>query len=120
MREIRLKRLTREQGIALVKKYQNLKPSKKVMNLLLKWLGIPEKDFYKAIDKFRSPVAWQKIKGTWKLRDSVINHRHNEGVDAVRLKKKESCVFKVTKPKKATKEHEYILLGRGWVDDWKK
>lgn len=119
-REIRLKRLTREEGIALVKKYQNIKPSAQAMRLLLRWLDVSEPDFYKAIDKFRSPLAWYRAKQGWKLRDSVVNHGHDAGADAARLKKKESCVFKITKPKQQKGEKGYILLGRGWVDDWKK
>lgn len=119
-REIRLKRLAREQGIALVKKFQNIKPSKKSLQLFLKWVGMSEKDFYRAIDKFRSPVAWQKVRGTWKLKDSVVNHADDGGVDKVRLKIKGRCVFKITKPKKAAQENTYVLLGRGWADDWKK
>ena len=119
-REIRLKRLTREQGIELVKKYQNIKPSKKSLRLFLRWVGMSEKDFYKAIDKFRSPMAWQKVGKTWKLKDSIMNHAHDSGVSDARLKVKERCVFKLTKPKQKASENEYILLGRGWVDGWEK
>jgi len=119
-REIRLKRLTREQGISLVKKYQNLKPSHRGLQLLLKWLAISEKDFYNAIDRFRSPLAWHKSGKHWELKDSVINHASDTGVDVVRLKKKDGCVFKITPPKEPTNKNKYILLGRGWVDDWKK
>ena len=116
-REIRLKRLTREQGIALVKKYQNLKPGKKALSLFLKWVGLSEREFYKTVDKFRSPVVWQKKGEAWKLKDSVVNHIHDEGVEPVRLKKKEQCHFALTKPKEAINESQYILLGRGWVDN---
>ena len=119
-REIRLKRLTREQGIDLVKKYQNIKPSKRSLNLFLKWLDISEKDFFKTIDKFRSSVAWQKVKGTWKLKDSIVNHANDEDIDKVRLNKKENCVFKITKPKQKVSDDKYVLLGKGWVHKWDK
>ncbi|OJI07360.1 LPS biosynthesis protein [bacterium CG10_46_32] len=119
-REIRLKRLTREQGIDLVKKYQNLKPSKKSLSLFLKWVGMNKKDFYKSIDAFRSSVVWEKSGMAWKLKDSIVCHAGDEGVDSVRLRKKGRCEFKLTKPKKTLKDDTYTLLGRGWADDWKQ
>ncbi|MBU0758597.1 MAG: N-acetyl sugar amidotransferase, partial [Nanoarchaeota archaeon] len=71
-REIRLKRLTREEGINLVKKYQDLKPQK--LKLFLDWLGITERDFYYFINQFRNPRIWEKNKKGWVLKDSVTLH----------------------------------------------
>lgn len=117
-REIRLKRMTREEGIVLVKKYQDLPPGKKNLQLFLDWLGIGEKEFYKFIDQKRDPIIWQKnSNGDWELIDSIINHIEDEGVDKVRLEKKEDCEFKITPAKDPNaKEDKYILIGRGWVD----
>lgn len=119
-REIRLKRLTREEGVGLVKKYQKLRPTPKGFKLFLNWLGMKEKEFYKYIDAKRDPSIWKKEKnGKWKLLDSVENHIKDSGINAVRLRKKDKCNFIITPPKDPNaKEDEYVLIGRGWADTY--
>jgi len=115
-REIRLKRLTREEGIELVRRYQDVQP--KDLPLFLQWLGMSETEFWSHIDRHRDPRIWQKDdNGRWRLKDTVLNHRGDEGVNDVRLEKKEDCHFALTPPKDpAAKEDQYVLIGRGWVD----
>ncbi|MEK7124679.1 MAG: N-acetyl sugar amidotransferase, partial [Patescibacteria group bacterium] len=126
-REIRLKRLTREEGIDLVKKYQNLPSTPERLKLFLDWIDMSEKEFFKYIDARRDQRIWQKDSGTWKLLDSVTNHVNDDGVEATRLKparhslgaggKKENCKFIITPSKEPEyKENKYILIGRGWRD----
>ena len=117
-REIRLKRLTRQEGISLVKKYQFLKPDKKNVALFLDWLGMPEQEFWSYIDSKRDLRIWGKIrKNKWELIDSVINHTEDSRTDKVRLKKKENCQFIINTRKGVTEEEDrYVLIGRGWVD----
>lgn len=127
-REIRLKRLTWEEGIGLVKKYQNLKPDKKKVTLFLDWLGMPEKKFWNYINKRRDYRVWKRNKNNqWNLANSVLNHVQDEGVDSCRLVKKESfdkaqdknCQFIInTKEEVKEKEDKYVLIGRGWVDTY--
>lgn len=116
-REIRLKRLSREEGIDLVKKYQNKHP--KNSKLFLDWIGITEKGFQYIIDLHRDVSIWNKETDfTWKLKDSVINHRHDKGVDRVKLPIKESCEFTITKPKvNKAKIEEYTIIGKGYVEE---
>ena len=115
-REIRLKKLTRQEGVELVKKYQNILPSEKSLKLFLDWLGMDEKDFFKYIDEKRDPRIWKKEKGKWKLLDSIIDHVNDQGVDKG-LKKKENCKFIITPARGLkSKEDKYVLIGRGWSD----
>ncbi|MBI4234995.1 N-acetyl sugar amidotransferase [Candidatus Peregrinibacteria bacterium] len=68
--EIRNKHLTREEGMALVKKFDGEFPQKyfkEVMN----YLGMDQDYFYELQDKFRSPHLWKKVDGEWKLRHTV-------------------------------------------------
>jgi N-acetyl sugar amidotransferase len=115
-REIRLKRMSREEGIEMVRKYQDVKP--KDLPLFLKWLGMPEGEFWEYINKQRDPRIWQKNnQGKWELKDSILNHVDDEGVDEVRLEKKEDCKFWLLSPRDLKSvEDDYVLIGRGWVE----
>jgi N-acetyl sugar amidotransferase len=67
-REIRLRKMTKEQGIALVKKYYLKEP--KNIDLFLKWIGISKNGFYYLLDQFRNPKIWKKNeKWEWVLND---------------------------------------------------
>lgn len=115
-REIRLKRLTREEGIELVRKYERMIP--KDLSVFLQWIGMSEEEFWSYIDQHRDSRIWNHIgKGQWELKDSILNHIQDEGVDDVRLEKKEKCDFLLLPPRdpKAV-EDDYVLVGRGWVD----
>ena len=57
-REIRLKRLTRDDGIKLIKRYSNIMPKDK--NLFLDWLGIDFKELIENVNKFRSKDIWEE------------------------------------------------------------
>jgi len=115
-REIRLKRMTREEGIDMVKKYQYKKP--KTLKMFLDWLGITEKGFYYFINQHRDPRIWVKNdKNEWRLDDSIVFHRNDEGLNEVRLQKKEECNFIITPLRKPiAKRQKYLLIGRGFVD----
>lgn len=116
-REIRFGRLTREEGIALVRKYQDRKPED--LPLFLEWIGMSEEEFFNKIDARRDPRVWAKNEtGQWFLKDSIANHIGSPGVEEVRLPKKGKCDFAVTPLKdQNARENKYVLIGRGWVDE---
>lgn len=74
--EIRNHHLTREEGQALVKRFDGEFPDK-YFNEVMEYLGIKPEDFLKNIDRFRSPHLWAKINGEWRLRHNV----NSEGID---------------------------------------
>lgn len=117
-REIRLKRMTREEGIELVKKYESKKPAD--LSIFLNWIGMTEEEFYACIEPFRDPKIWKRNnKGEWYLLDSIINHLDDEGVNEVRLEKNEDCKFILTPSKEPNEpEKEYILMGRGYINKY--
>jgi N-acetyl sugar amidotransferase len=114
-REIRLKRLTREEGIALVQRYQEVEP--KDLDLLLNWLKISRQEFFTAIDRFRDPRAWARDgDGAWTLRDSVVEHLRDPGVEKARLNRRGECHFEITPNRNPhANEQEYQLLHKGYV-----
>lgn len=85
--EIRNEEITREEGVALVKKYDGEFPERFV-DEIFDYLSIPEsefpvaskmfeqsimdRDYFDALtDSFRSPHLWKRENGFWKLRDAV-------------------------------------------------
>ena len=69
--EIRNHHLTREEGIALVKKFDGEFPDR-YFDEIMKYLEIdPEYFKHELTDKFRSPHLWKKVNGVWKLRHTI-------------------------------------------------
>ncbi|MFH1428689.1 MAG: N-acetyl sugar amidotransferase [Candidatus Margulisiibacteriota bacterium] len=68
--EIRNKHLTREEGQALVKRFDGEFPQKHFSEIM-KYIGMKEERFIELCDQFRSPHLWKKVNGEWKLRHTV-------------------------------------------------
>jgi N-acetyl sugar amidotransferase len=68
--EIRHGRITREDGIALVKKYDPVEPSS--LEFYCNFLGITKKEFYDFLEPMRDLDAWKKDSGgEWELIDPI-------------------------------------------------
>lgn len=78
--EIRDGHITREEGIALVKRYDGEFPSR-WFDEFLEYLNITEDHFWKVVDRFRSPHIWTWEEGVPKLRDSVYSQAEQAGYD---------------------------------------
>jgi len=74
--EIRDRHLTREEGAALVKKYDGEFPEK-YFKTFLEYCGINEDYFWDVIESWRSTHLWRKVNGKWRLRHTV----NNDGCD---------------------------------------
>ena len=69
--EIRNRHLTREEGVALVNRFDGEFPDR-YFNDIMDYLGMTPSDFHALCDKFRSPHLWGKdSNGEWKLRHNV-------------------------------------------------
>lgn len=68
--EIRNGKITREEGISLVKKY-DLEFPKTYINDVLEYLDMSLEDFHKICDSYRSEHIWKKVNGEWVLRSPV-------------------------------------------------
>ncbi len=69
--EIRTNKITREEGIALIKKFDHEFP-KKYFKEFLNYIDISENDFWEKIDEFRSPHLWEKKNGEWVLKKTIF------------------------------------------------
>ncbi|MEJ6981629.1 N-acetyl sugar amidotransferase [Pedobacter sp. P351] len=69
--EIRNKHITREEGVALVNRFDGEFPDR-YFNEIMEYIGMKPGHFHELCDKFRSPHLWDKDdKGEWKLRHNV-------------------------------------------------
>ena len=70
--EIRNDKITREEGIALVKKYDSEFPNK-YFKEFLEYIDVNEKNFWKIVDNFRSPHLWKKDENNnWTLKKKIM------------------------------------------------
>ncbi|MCG3204394.1 MAG: hypothetical protein KCHDKBKB_01109 [Elusimicrobia bacterium] len=68
--EIRNKHLTREEAVALVKRFDGEFPER-YFKEVMDYIGLKPERFLELCDKFRSPHLWKKENGEWKLRHTV-------------------------------------------------
>lgn len=94
-REIRLKRLSREEGVQLVKQYENVMP--KDTDLFLNWLQMSENEFW--------PLIKKNI-GHFSITDTACTGKKNN---------MEQFIITTSKTPDFVDDH-YVLVGRGWAD----
>jgi N-acetyl sugar amidotransferase len=70
--EIRNRHLTREEGIALVKRFDGEFPDK-YFNEVMDYIEMKPERFIELCDHARSPHLWEKINGEWKLKHTVFS-----------------------------------------------
>jgi hypothetical protein len=68
--EIRNRHLTREEGVALVKRFDGEFPAK-YFHEVMDYIGLKAERFHELCDKARSPHLWKKEAGAWKLRHPI-------------------------------------------------
>lgn len=68
--EIRNGKITREEGVALVRRFDQEFP-KKYFKEFLEYTGLSEDRFWRFINKGRSPHLWRKKSGEWELKHAV-------------------------------------------------
>jgi len=80
---IRLGLLTREEGIALVARYDHIRP--KDLDVWLHFVGMSEDEFVASVDAQRDPSIWDRdADGRWRAVDSVVNHASDTGIEEAR------------------------------------
>lgn len=115
-RDIRLRRLTREAGIQLVREYEHKRP--RDLDMFLQWVGVSEAEFMACLDRFRDPRAWERdAAGSWQLKDSVCQQSGGSGVEDARLPFHEQRPYLLTSSREPNDpDTEYVLTGRPYID----
>jgi len=68
--EVRNGKITRDEAVYLVKKYDSEFPVK-YFNDFIDYIGISEDHFHQTCDSFRSPHLWSRHDGVWTLKNEV-------------------------------------------------
>ncbi|MCB1302841.1 MAG: N-acetyl sugar amidotransferase [Leptospiraceae bacterium] len=68
--EVRNDKITREEAVYLVEKYDQEFPQKYYKEFL-NYIGLTDSEFTEAVDKFRSPHLWANTPNGWRLRHTV-------------------------------------------------
>jgi N-acetyl sugar amidotransferase len=113
-REIRLRRMTREQGMELVKQYSAIAPQH--LSLFLSWLGITENSFHYIIDQHRNPTLWERNDDwNWVLKKNIFELQEKADDTTAALSLVEGFTPFVLTGKGKSTDHEgcYILIGKG-------
>lgn len=114
-REIRLRRMTREQGIVLAKEYLNVQP--KNLNLFLEWIGITKISFDYLLDQKRNKSIWTRNdKWEWNTYFPDFNSNLSSSmIDQARLEILDTNnKFKLTNENiSSDPKGKYILIGKG-------
>ena len=63
--------ITREEGVALVNRYDGEFP-KKYFPEVLEYMGISEERYWETIDAARSPHLWKREGGEWVMRHPTV------------------------------------------------
>jgi hypothetical protein len=114
-REIRLRRMTRKQGVELVKEYQPREPQH--LQLFLDWLGVTENAFHYIVNHHRNPNVWERDDNfIWKMRSDTYQllsdcQSSQQALDFVMPYND----FELTPPGNSSDiSDQYILIGQGW------
>jgi len=112
-REIRLRRMTRDEAISYVDQYIHVKPLN--LGLLLKWLGTTEDAFWYVLDQHRSFSFWQRNSSwQWSSRFSATEMFGLPGSASQQLSMEPFEPFTLTPLGSSTDPvDDYILFGKG-------
>jgi hypothetical protein len=118
-REIRLRRMTRQQGIEMVRRYSEVEPAD--IDKFLDWVEWGRDELLDCVRDRRDPMIWQKSQnGHWSLSDSLLNHGNDPGIAEARLQLSDQTADYRTTPtaEPVPSQDGYILMGRGYLDKY--
>ncbi|MBI3087379.1 MAG: N-acetyl sugar amidotransferase [Candidatus Omnitrophica bacterium] len=82
--EIRYGRMTREEGIEMVRRYDAARP--RTLDVYLKFLGMTEEEFEGCVEPMRDLSIWDRGPGgRWRVKDTVWNHANGPEVEQARV-----------------------------------
>jgi len=110
-REIRFGRISREEGLTLVRKHELAQVQ--FSNLLCKWLGISEKALVFIMDQHRNPLFWDEV-GPQKYVFKGWSTMQKDNLDFKETFKEPIHFIENSSLQYNALENNYITFGRGW------
>jgi N-acetyl sugar amidotransferase len=108
-REIRHGRLTRDQGLSLVRHYEQ-RPAEN-LDLFCEWLGVTPSSLAFLMDLHRNPQYWRETApGRWEFK----GWSSASGAAAAPLEDVRSCAFTATGKVDTRERRSYIVIGKGY------
>jgi N-acetyl sugar amidotransferase len=90
--EIRHGRLTREEGVEQVRRYDGREP--RTLDFYCDFMGISKDMFYRLVDPMRDAQAWEKTgAGEWRPKDAVFEHSAGALEQAARVPQQADRTF---------------------------
>ncbi|HEY9194278.1 MAG TPA: N-acetyl sugar amidotransferase [Methyloversatilis sp.] len=109
-REIRHGRLTREQGLALVRQHEQVPPQH--LERFCDWLGMQRESLRFMLDQHRNPAFWHAMSpGEWTFR-GWSTRQPDTPVDLAPLSPE--AAFTATASRELDVGDRYITIGKGW------
>lgn len=115
-REIRLKRMTREAGLEMVRRYNPVKPDDIAM--FVEWMDMHEDELFEHIDAHRDPRIWERDDKTgWRLKDCITEHkRDTPEIERARLPVTADGTFRICNQREPEHpDNSYVIIGKGFV-----
>jgi hypothetical protein len=110
-REIRFGRLTRKEGLALVRKHEQA--PLKYLDQFCEWLGVTPRSLQFLIDQHRNPKFWKQIEiGEWEFNGWSTQQRFDEIVEGDQSDL--PSVFEANDTLEYGRDAKYITIGKGW------
>lgn len=114
-REIRLRKMTREEAMMHVAGYQ--RRAVKNLKLFVDWLGITENSFHYILDQHRNPLYWKRDENWQWAYTPPVTEADPVMVERNRLQKIKDYHAAVTDTKrKDYMDNKYILIGKGYYE----
>lgn len=109
-REIRHGRLTRSQGLSLVRRFEQEKPLH--LDQICQWLGIQRRSLDFMINQHRNPIYWHSNEpGEWSFHGWSTHHPDFNLEDT---KSSQATTFMATASRELGSCNSYITIGKGW------
>jgi hypothetical protein len=110
-REIRHGRLTREEGLALVRHLEE--PPVEYLQLFMDWLGVTQRSMQFIMDQHRNPSFWNQPEfGQWEFNGWSV--RQNKDSRKCVEKYDLPQIFLANEKLEYNRDAKYITFGKGW------
>lgn len=110
-REIRFGRISRDQGLALVRKHELA--SLAYIDQFCEWLGITKRSLQFMIDQHRNPQFWHQIEpNKWKFNGWSVQNNYNQLIEDDLMKLPN--IFEANSLLEYNREAQYITIGKGY------